>query len=93
MQVIAEGVETDMQLAQLHVEDCDIAQGYYFGRPVPATEIGRQLGLYNPSNSVGLHAPRKPPLPLRPAWPEAERRSAQAYPPLEEQATVSEAVN
>ena len=78
MQVIAEGVETDMQLAQLHVENCDIAQGYYFGRPVPATEIGRQLGLYNPSKSVGLHAPRKPPLPLRPSWPEAERRSAQA---------------
>jgi len=59
MQVIAEGVETDAQLAQLHMENCDIAQGYFFGRPVPATEIGRQLGQYNPVGSIGLHAPRR----------------------------------
>ncbi|MEZ5933764.1 MAG: EAL domain-containing protein [Alphaproteobacteria bacterium] len=59
MQVIAEGVETDAQLGQLHLENCDIAQGYFFGRPVPATEIGRQLGQYNPLGSVGLHAPRR----------------------------------
>ena len=93
MQVIAEGVETDMQLAQLHVEDCDVAQGYYFGRPVPASEIGRQLGLYNPSNSVGLHAPRKAPLPLRPAWNEAERQRAQAPMSFEETTKIHEAVN
>ncbi|MGI9420726.1 MAG: putative bifunctional diguanylate cyclase/phosphodiesterase [Geminicoccaceae bacterium] len=59
MQVIAEGVETDAQLAQLHLENCDIAQGYFFGRPVPATEIGRQLGQYNPHGSFGIHAPRE----------------------------------
>ncbi len=93
MQVIAEGVETDMQLAHLHVENCDVAQGYYFGRPVPATEIGRQLGLYNPNNSVGLHAPRKPPLQLRPSWPEAERRSIQAPMPVEESSAIRETVN
>ena len=61
MQVIAEGVETDAQLAQLHLENCDVAQGYFFGRPVPATEIGRQLGQYNPMGSIGLHAPRAAP--------------------------------
>jgi diguanylate cyclase (GGDEF)-like protein len=93
MQVIAEGVETDMQLAQLHVENCDIAQGYYFGRPVPATEIGRQLGLYNPLNSVGLHAPRKPPLPLRPSWPEAERRGAHAPLTVDEPSAIPETIN
>ena len=71
MQVIAEGVETDAQLAQLHLENCDIAQGYFFGRPVPATEIGRQLGRYNPAGSVGLHAPRTTP-PLQ-TWTTAEK--------------------
>ena len=58
MQIIAEGVETDAQLVQLRAEGCDTAQGFFFGRPVPATEIGRQLARYNPVNSVGLHAPR-----------------------------------
>ena len=61
MQIIAEGVETDAQLAQLHMENCDIAQGYFFGRPVPASEIGRQIGQYNPIGSIGLHAPRRGP--------------------------------
>ncbi len=58
MQIIAEGVETDAQLAQLRMEGCDIAQGFFFGRPIPASEIGRQLGRHNPINSLGLHAPR-----------------------------------
>jgi EAL domain-containing protein (putative c-di-GMP-specific phosphodiesterase class I) len=71
MQVIAEGVETDAQLAQLHTENCDIAQGYFFGRPVPATEIGRQLGRYNPAGSIGLHAPRKAPVPQ--TWPAIDK--------------------
>ncbi|MGI9433627.1 MAG: putative bifunctional diguanylate cyclase/phosphodiesterase [Geminicoccaceae bacterium] len=63
MQIIAEGVETDAQLAQLHLEGCDIAQGFFFGRPVPATEIGRQLGRHNPPSTIGLHAPRDQNLP------------------------------
>lgn len=33
--VIAEGIETQAQLAQLQALDCDYVQGYYFGRPVP----------------------------------------------------------
>lgn len=70
MQVIAEGVETDAQLAQLHLENCDIGQGYFFGRPVPASEIGRQLGQYNPAGSIGLHAPRT--ALVRQAWPATE---------------------
>jgi len=68
MQVIAEGVETDAQLAQLHMENCDIAQGYFFGRPVPATEIGRQLGQYHALGAVGLHAPRS--ASVRQGWSE-----------------------
>ena len=72
MQVIAEGVETDAQLAQLHLENCDIAQGYFFGRPVPATEIGRQLGQYNPHGSVGIHAPREAPSAQKPMTADAD---------------------
>jgi len=34
--VIAEGVETECQIAQLLKEGCEQAQGYYFGRPMPA---------------------------------------------------------
>jgi EAL domain-containing protein (putative c-di-GMP-specific phosphodiesterase class I) len=34
MQVIAEGVETDDQLAKLRAMDCEYAQGYLFAKPV-----------------------------------------------------------
>lgn len=40
--VVAEGVETDAQADFLRSEGCALAQGYYFGRPVPAAEISRQ---------------------------------------------------
>jgi diguanylate cyclase (GGDEF)-like protein/PAS domain S-box-containing protein len=33
MDIIAEGVETAQQLAQLKALDCEYAQGYYFGKP------------------------------------------------------------
>jgi EAL domain-containing protein (putative c-di-GMP-specific phosphodiesterase class I) len=41
--VVAEGVETAGQLALLAEQGCDIMQGYYFSRPVPAEEFGRML--------------------------------------------------
>lgn len=37
--VIAEGVETEEQLDLLRSLDCDQAQGYHLGRPVPAAEL------------------------------------------------------
>lgn len=38
LHVVAEGVETQDQLGQLHEMTCDIAQGYLIGRPMPEPE-------------------------------------------------------
>jgi EAL domain-containing protein (putative c-di-GMP-specific phosphodiesterase class I) len=43
LQVIAEGVETEEQLAFLRRARCDAAQGYLFSRPVSAEKFGRIL--------------------------------------------------
>jgi diguanylate cyclase (GGDEF)-like protein/PAS domain S-box-containing protein len=39
LEVIAEGVETLGQLNYLRRQDCDVCQGYYFSRPVPADQF------------------------------------------------------
>jgi diguanylate cyclase (GGDEF)-like protein len=43
MRVTVEGVETARQAAFLDQADGDQAQGYYFGRPIPASEVGAQI--------------------------------------------------
>ncbi|MGD1015752.1 MAG: EAL domain-containing protein, partial [Roseiarcus sp.] len=43
LRVIAEGVETDDQLAFLRANNCDEMQGYHFSRPIPAQEIEELL--------------------------------------------------
>jgi diguanylate cyclase (GGDEF)-like protein/PAS domain S-box-containing protein len=39
MKIVAEGVESGEQAAFLLREGCDLAQGYYYSRPVPAKEM------------------------------------------------------
>jgi diguanylate cyclase (GGDEF)-like protein/PAS domain S-box-containing protein len=39
MEVIAEGVETEAQRAFLEQHDCQVCQGYLFGKPVPLAEF------------------------------------------------------
>ena len=43
MDVVAEGVETAEQLAQLKALDCEYGQGYYFSKPLSADEMMRWL--------------------------------------------------
>jgi len=42
--VLAEGVENEEQLNFLHQNGCDMYQGYYKSRPLPATEFEKRLG-------------------------------------------------
>ncbi|WP_433717597.1 putative bifunctional diguanylate cyclase/phosphodiesterase [Actinoplanes sp. CA-051413] len=43
MSTVAEGIEDAAQLAILRELDCDLAQGFFLSRPLPATEAGRVL--------------------------------------------------
>jgi hypothetical protein len=45
LRVVAEGVETRTAWDQLAAMRCDIAQGYYLSRPIPAQEITRWMAL------------------------------------------------
>jgi diguanylate cyclase (GGDEF)-like protein/PAS domain S-box-containing protein len=43
LRVVAEGVETQAEMAFLQAHQCDEAQGHYFSRPVPAQQFARLL--------------------------------------------------
>jgi len=43
MHVIAEGVETDAQLAYLRGRNCDIFQGFHFSQPIPPDQLTELL--------------------------------------------------
>ncbi len=53
LKVVAEGVETALQLDFLHQRMCDEVQGYYYFRPMPDYEVEALLksGEWKPSNS------------------------------------------
>ena len=39
LNVVAEGVETKEQLDFLKKVDCDVVQGFFLGRPIPADKL------------------------------------------------------
>jgi diguanylate cyclase (GGDEF)-like protein/PAS domain S-box-containing protein len=43
LEIVAEGVETESQLNFLRACHCDIAQGYYVGKPMPAERVAAWL--------------------------------------------------
>ena len=54
LDVIAEGAETLAQVEVLSQIGCYVIQGYYFGRPAPASEITGYLGRPAPKSTVKL---------------------------------------
>ena len=59
LSVIAEGVETQDQLAFLRRHGCDEAQGYYIARPMHVDAMSRLLGSAGRSTSPRAEARRK----------------------------------
>ncbi len=54
LSITAEGIETQEQLTYLKQRGCEEGQGYYFGRPVPATAIAQQLQALKQLEPVGV---------------------------------------
>lgn len=52
--VTAEGVETEGQSRQVQELGCDLAQGYFYGRPVPAHAIDAHLDVLTGKASIDL---------------------------------------
>jgi diguanylate cyclase (GGDEF)-like protein len=59
LKLVAEGVETAAQQLELCGYGCDLIQGYYFYRPMPADQmveaVERQTALVEPSKATGLY--------------------------------------
>ena len=53
LEVVAEGVETELQASELVRLGCDLAQGFYFSRPVSPREISQLLRNASPRLAVG----------------------------------------
>ena len=45
LKVVAEGVETEDQLSILKERKCNYIQGYYFSKPLPASDVEKLLGI------------------------------------------------
>ncbi|MEW6052547.1 MAG: EAL domain-containing protein [Nitrospirota bacterium] len=55
LKIIAEGVETKEQWKFLRLLKCDMGQGYYFSKPLPAEEVERLFNALAPDKQTGMH--------------------------------------
>jgi predicted signal transduction protein with EAL and GGDEF domain len=53
LSLLAEGVERRTQATILQEQGCDAAQGWLFGRPLPAEDLDRAFGITVPTLSTG----------------------------------------
>ena len=56
LKVLAEGVETEEQMAFLRLHQCDEIQGYYFSKPLAAHEAGVKLRADHPEVQIQAQA-------------------------------------
>ena len=52
LEVVAEGVETDLQYAIVRRLGCDLVQGYFIARPMPADQLLQWCGGYEDTQSL-----------------------------------------
>jgi diguanylate cyclase (GGDEF)-like protein len=57
LRVVAEGVEDERTWRRLSELGCQVAQGWFFARPMPATELTSWLGRYRPPQSLRVVEP------------------------------------
>ena len=69
LEVVAEGVETEGEVAELHNLGCDLGQGYYWWKPRPAKETAALLetNFYSLRGGDARISPLKAPAPGVPA--------------------------
>jgi EAL domain-containing protein (putative c-di-GMP-specific phosphodiesterase class I) len=59
IEVVAEGVENEDHLRLLRELECDLAQGYYFSRPVPAGEFEKLLEGWEESFALEINSAKQ----------------------------------
>jgi EAL domain-containing protein (putative c-di-GMP-specific phosphodiesterase class I) len=57
LRVVAEGVEDERTWRRLSALGCQVAQGWFFARPMPAAELTSWLGRYRPPPSLRVVTP------------------------------------
>ncbi|WP_320065095.1 putative bifunctional diguanylate cyclase/phosphodiesterase [Micromonospora sp. RTGN7] len=61
LRVVAEGVEDERTWRLLHAAGCDVAQGWFYARPMPAEELATWLARYRPLRPAAREAGTRPP--------------------------------